>query len=76
MEKRVTFNPEYCKSCGLCIGHCSAQIIKIGTNLNTKGYLTAEVSDEDQEKCISCAKCAQICPDAVISVYRPERKTK
>ena len=47
-------------------------IIFLADYLNGKGYRPATVTD--QEACISCVKCAQICPDTVITVFRPERK--
>ncbi|NMR96465.1 4Fe-4S binding protein, partial [Vibrio parahaemolyticus] len=38
--------------------------------LNKKGYYPASVKEEEMEKCISCANCAMICPDVVITVER------
>ncbi|MFF2450697.1 4Fe-4S dicluster domain-containing protein [Neobacillus sp. NPDC058068] len=69
MEKKVVFNEDTCKSCGLCVQVCPTNVIFLADYLNGKGYRPAAVVD--QENCISCAKCAQICPDAVIAVYRP-----
>ncbi|WHY01913.1 4Fe-4S binding protein [Neobacillus sp. DY30] len=69
MEKRVVFNENGCKSCGLCVQVCPANVIFLADYLNGKGYRPAAVTK--QEKCISCGKCAQLCPDSVISVYRP-----
>ena len=69
MEKRVVFNEDICKSCGLCIQVCPTNVIFLADYLNGKGYRAADVTNQDN--CISCAKCAQICPDSVISVYRP-----
>lgn len=70
MEKRVVFREDRCKSCGLCVQVCPANIIFLSDYLN--GYRPAAVAE--QEKCISCAKCGQVCPDSVITVYRPEKK--
>jgi 2-oxoglutarate ferredoxin oxidoreductase subunit delta len=36
--------------------------------INKKGYNPATVNDMD--KCVGCASCALMCPDAVISVER------
>ena len=69
MEKRVVFDEELCKSCGLCVKKCPTNVIFLSDFLNGKGYRPATVID--QEHCISCAKCGQICPDSVISVFRP-----
>ena len=72
MEKKVIFNEEICKSCGLCVQVCPTNVIFLADYLNGKGYRPAAVVD--QERCISCAKCGQICPDTVITVYRPVKK--
>lgn len=69
---RVKFREDYCKGCGLCIVFCPQGIIHLGENLNKRGYRTAQVLE--QEKCTSCMACARMCPDAVITVFRPERK--
>jgi 2-oxoglutarate ferredoxin oxidoreductase subunit delta len=69
VDKRVVFNEDICKSCGLCVQVCPTNVIFLADYLNGKGYRPAAVTDQDH--CISCAKCAQICPDCVISIYRP-----
>lgn len=74
MDKKVMFNEETCKSCGLCIQVCPSNVIFLADYLNAKGYRPATVID--QEHCISCAKCAVVCPDAGITVYRPEKSKK
>ena len=38
--------------------------------INSHGYHPAEVTDQDE--CISCGLCAQMCPDVVITVYKEE----
>jgi 2-oxoglutarate ferredoxin oxidoreductase subunit delta len=72
LEKKVIFNEEICKSCGLCVQVCPTNVIFLADYLNGKGYRPAAVVD--QERCISCAKCGQICPDTVITVFRPVKK--
>lgn len=68
---RVTFDEDMCKGCGLCVTVCPVDIIQLDTGkLNKKGYYPASVKDGDMEKCISCANCAMICPDVVITVER------
>jgi 2-oxoglutarate ferredoxin oxidoreductase subunit delta len=48
---------------------CPKGIVALdGAALNTRGYHPAAVADMD--KCIACAFCAVICPDAVIEVER------
>ena len=67
----VVVNENCCKSCGLCVDACKPGILQIGEHLNPQGY--HPVVCTDGEKCIGCAACAMVCPDAVIEVYR-ERK--
>jgi len=74
LEKRVIFNTDLCKGCGLCVSVCPTDIIFLADNLNAKGYRPATVVE--QEKCISCAACGRMCPDYVITIYRPEKKKK
>ncbi|MEI2354690.1 ferredoxin family protein [Mesobacillus zeae] len=71
MEQRVLFTESLCKSCGLCVSVCPANVIFLSDYLNEKGYRPA--SAKNQESCISCGKCARICPDSAISVYRSEK---
>ena len=65
---KVTFNEEECKGCGLCVGACPKNIITLTSDLNSKGYHPAGITD--QEKCIACAFCATMCPDCVITVEK------
>jgi len=59
---------ESCKSCGYCVKYCPGNVIKIGTDVNQKGYQYL-VADK-MENCIGCKICASICPDAAIEVYK------
>ena len=53
---KLTIAKETCKGCGLCI------------DINAKGYHPVAIAE--QEKCIGCAFCARMCPDAVITVEK------
>ena len=66
--RKVTFREERCKGCGHCIAACPKKIISFGDKLNVKGYHPATITNDNIDKCISCASCARICPDCVITV--------
>ena len=66
---KVTFNTDFCKGCGLCVGACPKKILRLSTDkINKKGHNPAEITDMDA--CIGCASCAIMCPDCVITVER------
>lgn len=62
----VSINPRLCKDCGYCVKFCPKQILKTGTVRNRRGHFYPELTDE--EKCISCAICALMCPEGAIEV--------
>jgi len=70
-DRRVVFDEERCKACGLCVDVCPKKIIGLSDRLNRQGYHPATVSEQD--KCTSCALCARMCPDVAIEVYKPSR---
>lgn len=63
----IVVDPRYCKGCGLCVKVCPAQVLRLATTLNEKGYNIAEVVNA--EKCTRCHKCQVSCPDLAIDVY-------
>jgi 2-oxoglutarate ferredoxin oxidoreductase subunit delta len=64
----VKINIERCKGCELCTIVCPKEILKKGSNINSKGYQYVEVTDRDE--CIGCAMCAMICPDVALEVWK------
>jgi 2-oxoglutarate ferredoxin oxidoreductase subunit delta len=53
------------------VSFCPKQVVRLGGGLNQLGYHTAEVVLGDAAKgCNACARCALMCPDAAITVYR------
>ena len=64
----VTVDTEMCKGCNLCVVACPTDVLSLNKNVNVKGYNYAYM--ESQNKCIGCSSCAEVCPDACITVYR------
>ena len=73
--RKVEFNQERCKSCGLCVSVCPKKILGISKDkMNDKGYRPAQIMEP--EKCIGCAFCATICPDCAVTIYEVEESDK
>ena len=51
---------ESCKSCGYCVKFCPKNVLAIGEEVNSKGYLYVTAANPDD--CIGCASCGVICP--------------
>lgn len=67
--KKVVFEENSCKGCGLCVSVCPKKILELDVSrVNAKGY--NPVVSKDDDACIACAFCAMICPDIVISVNK------
>ncbi len=70
---KLTINTDRCKGCGLCVAVCPKKLLRLsGTVMNARGFRPAELTDE--AACISCAFCAQMCPDVVIKVEKEDKK--
>lgn len=67
---KVEFNRDKCKGCELCVNACPKKILALDSNVNTKGYHPAGITD--QEACIGCTSCALMCPDCCITIYELE----
>jgi 2-oxoglutarate ferredoxin oxidoreductase subunit delta len=69
----VTFNVETCKGCELCIEACPQESLQLSPKINQQGYHYAVLI---KGNCTGCINCALVCPDAVITVYRENKKKK
>ena len=73
-SSQVNVIAERCKGCGFCIEFCPQHILHESTEINSKGYHTIRVDNND--KCTGCDICSMICPDFAISVISNKKKTK
>lgn len=64
----IIIDTERCKGCELCTPACPQNVISLGKQVNSKGYIY--VIAQNPEECTGCMNCAIICPDGAIEVYR------
>jgi len=67
----VTFDIETCKGRELCVEACPQESLQLSPKINTQGYHYAVLV---KDNCTGCINCALVCPDAVITVYREDKK--
>jgi 2-oxoglutarate ferredoxin oxidoreductase subunit delta len=65
---KVIINAERCKACYLCVDVCEENSIRKSEESNSTGYFPAEYITG--KECIGCKRCAVICPDACIEIYK------
>jgi len=63
---KIKVNNDLCKGCERCVFACPQQIVKMSSEINTKGYFYAFVADPP--RCLGCRLCAIACPDVAIEV--------
>ena len=68
----VSFDIETCKGCELCIDACPQESLARSREINEQGYHYAVLI---KDNCTGCVNCALVCPDAVITVFREDRKS-
>lgn len=59
---------EKCKGCDLCIIACPFDVLALSKDANSKGYNFSFM--ENPDACTGCTACAEVCPDACITVFR------
>jgi 2-oxoglutarate ferredoxin oxidoreductase subunit delta len=64
---------EKCKGCELCVVACPQESLQMAKDINKQGYHYAVLLEDN---CTGCTNCALVCPDAVITVFREDKKTK
>ncbi len=69
MSRKAVINTEWCKSCGICVLHCPRKALRIGSELNTRGYRYAVL---EEDRCIGCGLCYNVCPDYAFRIVEEE----
>jgi 2-oxoglutarate ferredoxin oxidoreductase subunit delta len=69
----IEVNIEQCKGCELCIVACPQDALALSPEINKQGYHYAVLIED---VCTGCTNCALVCPDAVITVYREDKKKR
>jgi 2-oxoglutarate ferredoxin oxidoreductase subunit delta len=69
----VHFEIDTCKGCELCVDECPQESLQLSPKINKLGYHYAVLI---KDNCTGCTNCALVCPDAVITVYRENKKKK
>jgi 2-oxoglutarate ferredoxin oxidoreductase subunit delta len=65
---KVIIDLARCKACGLCVAFCPKDNIRIGEEVDERGYHFAVVCEQDA--CTGCKMCAVMCPEGGITIYR------
>lgn len=73
VQGKVEINIPLCKGCELCTAACDQQALILTDQINAKGYRYVVA---DNSKCTGCIKCALVCPDAVITVFRTKKLSR
>jgi len=72
----IVLHRELCKGCYLCVRACPVKVLEPDTETNRQGVYPARVAEPtrvaDQEKCIACGNCYEVCPDVCIEVFDKE----
>ncbi|MCX6806836.1 MAG: 2-oxoacid:acceptor oxidoreductase family protein [Candidatus Berkelbacteria bacterium] len=64
----IKINPQYCKSCGICIYKCPTNALHFSEKIT--GIYGAPITEVDIKKCIGCGMCESVCPDTAIEVEK------
>jgi 2-oxoglutarate ferredoxin oxidoreductase subunit delta len=69
----VLVSTERCKGCGLCVDVCQPHVLELDVGaVNAMGHHPVRLTDP--AGCTSCAKCARVCPDAVLTILARPRE--
>ena len=61
-----------CKACGRCILDCPVKVLRMGEDLNERGY---RYTIYEGEGCIGCGNCYYTCPEPnAIELHIPPKR--
>jgi 2-oxoglutarate ferredoxin oxidoreductase subunit delta len=70
----VLVRVDHCKGCALCVTACVKGSLAIDEHVvNVLGYHPVRLAAP--ETCTSCALCARVCPDCVLTILAAPRRT-
>jgi len=71
----VTMESELCKGCDFCVVTCPPEVLKMSTDINSRGYRFSIYIGKD---CTGCGICYYNCPEpgAIIVYRKPKDKKK
>lgn len=66
--ERLTYNPDLCKGCYLCVNICPRQVIVKSKERNRRDAYPIAFEEGLDRTCSGCGICSMICPDYAIRV--------
>lgn len=65
-------NKEECKACGRCVLACPKKVLRLGDELNDRGFRYVTYSGKG---CVGCGNCFYTCPEPyTFKIHIPEKK--
>ena len=69
---KIEIDRELCKGCFLCIRACPTKMLEADTVPNASGSYPSKPVSGEENKCIACGNCYEVCPDVCIRVFELE----